>query len=827
MISTTLTPQRYLNLAEQRTEAARQESVESAAEVDDLDNLNTPEMIMLSAVSGEDAQDRSDRKILMPWVKFLWESYCQCLELLRTNIRVERLYHDIAQQAFRFCLKYQRKTEFRKLCDKLRNHLDLVQKQTPSQMSINLNNADTQQMNLDTRLVQLDAAIHMELWQEAYKAVEDIHGLMSLSKKVFQPKMMANYYQKLALVFWKSCNFLFHAAAVFKHFQLTREMKKNISAEELAKMASRVLAACLCVPLPSQHPEFDRFIETDRSPAEKMARLAVLLALNQPPTRLTLLKDCVRFGVVAGASQELRDLYNWLEVDFHPLSVCRKVDERLKMIEEQEDFAAIKQYTEPFRDMTLIRLLKQVAQVYQSVSMDRLIALSVFSDRHHMERLIVECARNNDMQVRIDHRTGSVHFGTDLSEAQRTDLPEGPHIQSMPSEQVRTQLINMFNVLNKSLDTINPDRLQIETAELKTKITEAYHQSKVRDHQRLLARHKIIEERKEWLEKYNNAQQEAAIESKRKEIERQKAEEAKRLQIEREEREKQRKENEIRDIQAKHTRDKIAQLANTEIGKKVLEGMPAEEIAKMDADEIMAKQVEELEKEKKELQVRLKAQEKKVDHLERAKRLEEIPLLKLQFEEFKEDAKVVWEEQEKDRIEEEKKERASDIENRDRMVRMRDDKDKYLESLLKERKNVFEKKITEFNVLVDEERKIRLERRKDERQEERRRKWMREREEEEQRRRDELALKEREEREAREALEKQREKEEYEKKKAELEEIERKKREKEREIEERLERERKERNDKDRDDREGSDRGPWRAGGPRRDDDGPRSSGGA
>ena len=344
----------------------------------------------------------------------------------------------------------------------------------------------------------------------------------------------------------------------------------------------------------------------------------------------------------------------------------------------------------------------------------------------------------------------------------------------------------------------------------------------VRDHQRLLARHKIIEERKEWLEKYNNAQQEAAIESKRKEMEKQKLEEAKRLQIEREERERQRKENEIKDIQAKHTRDKIAQLANTEIGQKVLDGMKAEDIAKMDADEIMAKQVEELEKEKKELQVRLKAQEKKVDHLERAKRLEEIPLLKLQFEELKEEAKVVWEDQEKDRIEEEKKQRASDIENRDRMVRMRDDKDKYLESLLKERKNVFEKKITEFNVLVDEERKIRLERRKDERQEERRRKWMREREEEEQRRRDELALKEREEREAREALEKQREKEEYEKKKAELEEIERKKREKEREIEEKLEREKKERSENSRDDRLGGDRGgAWRAGGGRKDDDDP------
>jgi hypothetical protein len=36
-----------------------------------------------------------------------------------------------------------------------------------------LNNPVTEQM------VQLDAAIHMELWQEGFKAVEDILGLMS------------------------------------------------------------------------------------------------------------------------------------------------------------------------------------------------------------------------------------------------------------------------------------------------------------------------------------------------------------------------------------------------------------------------------------------------------------------------------------------------------------------------------------------------------------------------------------------------------------------------------------------------------------------------
>ena len=44
-------------------------------------------------------------------------------------------------------------------------------------------------------MYQLDSAIQMELWQEAYKAIEDIHGLMAMSKKTPQPKTMANYYQ--------------------------------------------------------------------------------------------------------------------------------------------------------------------------------------------------------------------------------------------------------------------------------------------------------------------------------------------------------------------------------------------------------------------------------------------------------------------------------------------------------------------------------------------------------------------------------------------------------------------------------------------------------
>ena len=52
-------------------------------------------------------------------------------------------------------------------------------------------------------------------------------------------------------------------------------------------------------------------------------------------------------------------------------------------------------------------------------------------------------------QVRIDHLNSSLTFGTDLGVAQKEDVPEGPFVQSMPSEQIRNQLTHMANALNR------------------------------------------------------------------------------------------------------------------------------------------------------------------------------------------------------------------------------------------------------------------------------------------------------------------------------------------------------------------------------------------
>lgn len=54
--------------------------------------------ILLSTVSGEDTQDRTDRIMLMPWVKFLWESFRNVLELLKNNKQLENIYVTVAKR---------------------------------------------------------------------------------------------------------------------------------------------------------------------------------------------------------------------------------------------------------------------------------------------------------------------------------------------------------------------------------------------------------------------------------------------------------------------------------------------------------------------------------------------------------------------------------------------------------------------------------------------------------------------------------------------------------------------------------------------------------
>lgn len=45
--------------------------------------------------------------------------------------------------------------------------------------------------------------------------------------------------------------------------------------------------------------------------------------------------------------------------------------------------------------------------------------------------------------------------------AQKEDVPEGPYIQSMPSEHIRNQLTHMAQALDKAMTIISPKEIQV------------------------------------------------------------------------------------------------------------------------------------------------------------------------------------------------------------------------------------------------------------------------------------------------------------------------------------------------------------------------------
>lgn len=738
---------RYIDLAEEKAEWAKNRATSRTTDdVDDLDVVQTPEEILLSAVSSEDQQDRSERVKLIPWVRFLWEAYRQCLDILKNNVRTEALYHEIAHRAFQFCTKFNRKTEFRKLCDNLRTHMDYLRKtQLNAQQSthaqshmVNLNNPESLAMHLETRLIQLESATQIELWQEAYRATDDIkrYGLMNLNKKPPKPQLMANYYQKLALVFWKADCHLFHAAALFRLFHLTRELKKTITSEEVQRMASKLVIATLTIPIPPNRPDIDKLVDTEENTVETHQRnLASLLGLTTVlPTRSQLVKDLKRMGYLQHAYQPLQDLYRYLEVDFHPLAICERVQSVIQFIDKCDDCPDIKNYVDALKNIAILRLLKGVSQVYQTIEYDRLSELCPFADSIYLETMVVEAARRNDLQVRIDHRRNSLHFGTELCVSQTEEVVEGPHLQSMPSEQVRLQLVNTYSTLLRTRSMIEPETVDNLRERVRVDMMYRYFTRKDAEHEAILARYNLIEERKKQLEILGvRMEQEERLrqEAKQRKLA---EEENQRIQMEKENRERQLKDRETNEIKSL-------------VAKQHVEATGLKE------------DIEQAKKEQKELYQKQRRLERKIDHFERAKRLEEIPLLEKEYEKWRELDRKIWEECENQRIADILAERELAKTQSQRLRKLKNDAEMFATKVNERHQAIYESRLVEFNAKLEQEKAKRLEARRIKRREERRAQWLKEKEKAEEDRR---RQKEEEKRKLREEEERRREKEEEE-----------------------------------------------------------------
>lgn len=83
----------------------------------------------------------------------------------KTILIVSMYLQMAAHRAFQFCKQYKRITEFRRLCEIIRNHLANLNKYRDQRDRPDLSAPESLQLYLDTRFEQLKIATELKLWQ--------------------------------------------------------------------------------------------------------------------------------------------------------------------------------------------------------------------------------------------------------------------------------------------------------------------------------------------------------------------------------------------------------------------------------------------------------------------------------------------------------------------------------------------------------------------------------------------------------------------------------------------------------------------------------------
>lgn len=264
--------------------------------------------------------------------------------------------------------------------------------------------------------------------------------------------------------------------------------------------------------------------------------------------------------------------------------------------------------------------------------------------------------------------------------SQRDDLQEGPSIQSMPSEQIRTQLINMSQALQQAQHLIAGAENKSKVGELATTIAGVYRQTCDKHHMELLKRKQFIEKQKEIYENMVTERERIKNEEKRLKQE-----------------EKDLKMNKFASIR-EGGRDQAYGGGGGGYEDELLRQQRAIAAANEKEDDEINRQIEQANKERRELVEKMKKEEKKYDHFVRACHENEMPLIVKFSEQDAEIRKTFWDQKEIERIENLKEEMRVQAENKERLLRMSGDKDSFLSLIHAARKAEYEKKIEDFRV---------------------------------------------------------------------------------------------------------------------------------
>ncbi|KAG1712967.1 hypothetical protein DVH05_000697 [Phytophthora capsici] len=708
----------FVTQAERKLAAAKKESNElnllAAAKVD-LDAAQTPEDVMLSTTTFEGSNDRTDREVVVPWLRFMWETYRTVLDILKSNSKLEPLYKTTALQAFDFCVEYQRKIEFRRVCEIMRNHLSALQKHAAAPTS-----QSTRQMRswdgftlesverlLEVRYRQLQVATDLELFSEAFRTIDDINNIMNLVEQTPRVDLLVTYYEKLAQIFLVSKNQLFHAYALYKWYSLRvaglqglagalalQELPVLVSEEEQKEMATRVVLAALSIPLLDFEASSavlgdDSVAQTTESSLssaarDKNSRMAALLGFATTPTRANLLEDIAAAGILPKASTAASEIFQRVELqEVDPLQIVKQLQPFLTTIRAEP---LAKAYVDGVERLVVRRVLFQLTRVYASVTIAHLRSIFVGLDVSYEEietliarsRSLSTVAHASAPSLSSMYRRNATQHGSNNAETSSADAVSSAqtrtriridHVEqcirftdAIDLEANATQLTLLGERLSRAMSSV-PAAASASIAareEQKKKLFAATRSRMQEQRSEMLARREIIERKKEELEKLQQEKIQS-LEKKRQEFAQRRAElERERLAQEARRREAEKKQKIQDEIKLKETRQMLDKLGHTDVSDL--------DLATIDKEKVLNEAKEKARKAKELAQQKLRENARRLDYIVRATREEEQPILQRQVAEAKAEALKRYEQESSAKLKRAKEEHEHGLKEKSRLA---------------------------------------------------------------------------------------------------------------------------------------------------------------
>ncbi|KAF7971865.1 hypothetical protein HWV62_19817, partial [Athelia sp. TMB] len=376
----------------------------------------------------------------------------------------------------------------------------------------------------------------------------------------------------------------------------------------------------------------------------------------------------------------------------------------------------------------LSRLLSQLSQVYSTIKISKFLSLvaplretgleGAFDDEQ-IEAYVMGCARRGELNIRVDHAEGSFTFCDDafVSAEESTSVPAAVRekaIQPSTADLVRTRLSHLAESLHNSLNCIYPPASSQLTQEEQQAKFAALVTAAEAERKALQVRRALVARRRELLSELSVRKEKEEASRRAETSRREKDEELRRQKEDARKRELERARKEIDDIRNKEA----MALANT-LREKTNLKFSIDGMEDLSTDKLMKLQVEQLEKEKKELNERLRVVAKRVDHIERAYRKDERPLLDKDYEDQQRNDLETFNTLQTARIEGSKIAHQKDIEAKARLSRMISDYEARREAISSKKGSEYAKKKEAAAKKIEEEKVKRrnavLQRREEER----------------------------------------------------------------------------------------------------------------